>query len=63
MKLFFMQPKVIVTASCGIEPKKVIKYEPLIQKAIELSSHKPKKIITVNREMVRKTNFQNSFIN
>eukprot|EP00111_Clytia_hemisphaerica_P010674 TCONS_00031181-protein len=50
-------PKVIVTASCGIEPKKLIKYEPLIQKAMELSTHKPKKIITVNREMHRNLHF------
>ena len=35
------KPKVIVSASCGIEVAKVIKYKPLLDKAIELSSFKP----------------------
>jgi propionyl-CoA synthetase len=35
------KPKVIVSASCGIEVKKVIAYKPLLDEAIDLSSHKP----------------------
>ena len=34
-------PKVIVSASCGIEGAKVIPYKPLLDKAIESSTHKP----------------------
>ena len=35
------QPKVIVTASCGIEVGRVIDYKPLLDGAIELAEHKP----------------------
>lgn len=44
------KPKVIVSASCGIEVKKVIKYKPLLDKAIELSKNKPEKTIIFQRE-------------
>lgn len=27
------QPKVIITASCGLEPNKVIKYRPIVEEA------------------------------
>ena len=35
------QPKVIISASCGIEFEKVIPYKPLIDTAIDLANHKP----------------------
>lgn len=35
------KPKFIVTASCGIEPNRVVEYKPLLDKAIELAAHKP----------------------
>ncbi len=44
------KPKVIVSASCGIEVKRVIKYKPLLDKAIELSKNKPEKTIIFQRE-------------
>lgn len=34
------QPKLIVAASCGLEPNRVVEYKPLIDKAIELANHK-----------------------
>jgi len=34
------RPKVIVSASCGIEPSRVVAYKPLLDKAIELAKHK-----------------------
>ncbi len=43
------KPKVIVSASCGIEVSRVIKYKPLLDKAIELSSSKPGKCIIYQR--------------
>lgn len=46
------KPKVIVSASCGIEVKKVIAYKPLLDEAINLSSHKPAKSIIFQREML-----------
>ena len=45
------KPKVIVTASCGIEVAKVIKYKPLLDEAISLSSSKPEKCIIFQRPM------------
>jgi propionyl-CoA synthetase len=42
-------PKVIVSASCGIEVTRVIKYKPLLDEAIDLSSSKPEKCIIFQR--------------
>lgn len=43
------QPKVILTSSCGIEINRVIEYKPLLDKAIELSSHKPQACVIFQR--------------
>ncbi len=51
------KPKVIVSASCGIEGKKLIPYKPLLDRAIELSTHKPEKCIIYQRDQ-----FQGTFI-
>lgn len=45
------KPKVIVSANAGVEPSRVINYKELLDKAIELSDHKPKKCIYYNRPM------------
>jgi propionyl-CoA synthetase len=42
-------PKVIVSASCGIEPGRIVDYKPLLDNAIELATHKPQKCIIVQR--------------
>jgi propionyl-CoA synthetase len=44
------KPKVIVSASCGLEPGRVIKYKPLLDLAIEMSSHKPDACLILQRE-------------
>jgi propionyl-CoA synthetase len=43
------QPTVVVSASCGIEGKRVIEYKPLLDKAIELAGHKPAKRVILQR--------------
>jgi len=43
------EPKVIVSASCGIEIAKVIPYKPLIDEAIAIASHKPSNCIIYQR--------------
>ena len=43
------RPKVIVSASCGIEVGRVIPYKPLLDKAIELASVKPEHCIILQR--------------
>ena len=47
------KPKVIVSASCGIEVKKVIPYKPLLDGAIEMATSKPQKCIILQRSMER----------
>ena len=44
------KPVVMVTASCGIEPGRVIAYKPMLDKAIEQSAHKPDACIILQRE-------------
>jgi propionyl-CoA synthetase len=43
------QPKIIVSASCGIEPNRVVPYKPLLDRAIELSDAKPERCVIVQR--------------
>ncbi len=43
------EPKAIVSASCGVEPNRVVPYKPLLDQAIELSSTKPAVCIIVQR--------------
>ena len=42
-------PKVIVSASCGIEGKRVLPYKPLLDEAIELAEHTPDKRVILQR--------------
>jgi propionyl-CoA synthetase len=42
-------PKMILSASCGIEPGRVVAYKPLLDQAIELSSHKPARCVILQR--------------
>ncbi len=44
-------PKAIVSASCGLEPGRVVAYKPLLDQAVEISSHKPDSCIILQREM------------
>jgi len=45
------KPKVILSASCGIEVKRVIPYKPLLDEAIEIAEHTPEKCILLQRPM------------
>ncbi|NNL74301.1 MAG: propionyl-CoA synthetase [Silicimonas sp.] len=44
------QPKAILAASCGVEPGRVVEYKPLIDAAIETSTHKPEFCVVFQRE-------------
>jgi propionyl-CoA synthetase len=46
------KPKAIVSASCGIEPSRLVEYKPLLDEAIELSTHKPSHCIIFQRPQV-----------
>ncbi|XP_041110241.1 acyl-CoA synthetase short-chain family member 3, mitochondrial-like isoform X4 [Polyodon spathula] len=43
------KPKIVVSASFGIEPGRRVEYIPLLEKAMELSKHKPQKVLIYNR--------------
>jgi propionyl-CoA synthetase len=43
------QPVVVVTASCGIEPTRVVEYKPLLDAAIEKASHAPQHVVVLQR--------------
>ncbi|MDE8347147.1 MAG: AMP-binding protein [Acidocella sp.] len=42
-------PKVIIAASCGLEPGRVVAYKPMLDMAIELASHKPTACLILQR--------------
>ncbi|XP_024143978.1 acyl-CoA synthetase short-chain family member 3, mitochondrial isoform X1 [Oryzias melastigma] len=48
------KPKLMVTASFGIEPGRRVEYTPLVKKALEMSSHKPSKVLIYNRPNMEK---------
>ena len=43
------EPKIILSASCGIEPSRVVPYKPLLDEAIELSRVKPAACLILQR--------------
>jgi propionyl-CoA synthetase len=43
------KPRAIVTASCGLEPGRIVHYKPLIDAAIALSPHKPSSVLILQR--------------
>lgn len=45
------RPKVIVTASSGIEIDRIIPYKPMVDQAIELASHKPQNVVLLHRKL------------
>jgi len=42
-------PKVIVSASCGIEVTRVVEYKPILDRAIQLADHKPQACVILQR--------------
>ena len=42
-------PSAIVSASCGIEPSRLVEYKPLLDQALEMSKHKPSCCIVLQR--------------
>ncbi len=48
-------PKLVLAASCGIEGQKVVPYKPLLDEAIEISKHKVKRTIVLQRPQLTAT--------
>jgi propionyl-CoA synthetase len=45
-------PKVIISASCGIEPSRVIEYKPMLDAALGLAAHDPSYCLILQRPQV-----------
>jgi len=43
------RPKVVISASCGIEIEKIIAYKPLLDEGIRIAEHKPKHCVVLQR--------------
>lgn len=52
------KPRVILTASSGIEIDRIIAYKPLVDEALELATHKPKKVVVFNRKLGARVPFK-----
>jgi propionyl-CoA synthetase len=46
-------PKVIISASCGHEPNRIVEYKPLLDAAIDMSGHKPSHCVIVQRDALK----------
>src|SRR4051794_22799990 len=44
------RPKVVVSASCGIEPGRVVEYGPLLERALAEAEHQPSAVVMLQRE-------------
>ncbi|MDX1762971.1 MAG: propionyl-CoA synthetase [bacterium] len=47
------KPKVVLSASCGIEVNRVIEYKPMLDKAIELAEYKPAHCVILQRPQAK----------
>ncbi|MEM8496691.1 MAG: AMP-binding protein [Pseudomonadota bacterium] len=45
-------PKLIISASCGIEPSGLVPYKPLLDQALQVCAHKPESTIILQREQL-----------
>ncbi|HWE20252.1 MAG TPA: AMP-binding protein, partial [Hyphomicrobiaceae bacterium] len=45
------RPVAVLSASCGIEPGRVVQYKPLLDSAVELARHTPASILMLQRPM------------
>ena len=50
-----VQARLVIAASCGIEPGRLVPYKPLLDQAIELARHKPETCIILQREQLQAT--------
>jgi len=44
-------PRIIVSATCGVEPSRIVPYKPLLDAAIGLARHKPERCVILHRPM------------
>ncbi len=49
------KPRVIVAASCGLEPGRIVAYQPILDAALALSPHQPEACLILQREIAPAT--------
>uniref|UniRef100_A0A0N7ZAC5 Acyl-CoA synthetase short-chain family member 3, mitochondrial n=1 Tax=Scylla olivacea TaxID=85551 RepID=A0A0N7ZAC5_SCYOL len=49
-RISHLQPRVVLAASCGVEPSRHVEYKPILDQAIELATHKPQHCVLLQRE-------------
>jgi propionyl-CoA synthetase len=47
------RPRVVLAASCGIEPGRVVAYKPLLDEALALADHEPERCVVLQRDAGR----------
>ena len=45
-------PKVVITSSCGVEPTRIVPYKPILDDALERSTHEVENVVVVQRHGV-----------
>jgi propionyl-CoA synthetase len=53
MRIDDARPAVVVSASCGIEPSRIVEYKPMLDAAIKACAHPPRRCVIVQREQHR----------
>jgi propionyl-CoA synthetase len=46
------RPRLVLTASCGLEPGRIVAYKPLVDQALELAKHQVEHVILFQREQL-----------
>jgi len=46
-------PRLVICASCGLEPGRTVPYKPMVDKALALSKHKPERCVVLQRPQER----------
>ena len=47
------RPKLILTASCGLEPGRVVAYKPLLDEALRQTDHPPEQVVLLQRPQLK----------
>ncbi|MEJ7707510.1 MAG: AMP-binding protein [Nocardioidaceae bacterium] len=47
------KPTVVLSASCGLEPGRVVAYKPLLDRALEIATHSPRVVVIKQRDELR----------
>ncbi len=48
-RIDYARPRLVVSASCGIEPGRIVEYKPLLDEALRISTAKPERCIVLKR--------------